>query len=196
MNFAHKESFSARFSLKKLFVNGKFMITLSWYTSAPNLLHFESFTACNYGSPLICFSTSFPMFSVPLIHLSEKHFISLILGSHFLQSEHPVLISKSSFSWNSFSHFLSNFIVVAFFIWTYCVIHTSSKSRFKKVKVGSSKNIPCEWKTRKWKKEKKLLLKKLSYKETYLQTNVWKMQRCFMYIYEIIFNYKDGISLQ
>ena len=120
MNFACKEPLSAVFSLKKIFAIGEFIITLFWFTSVPSLLCFESFTVCKCGSPLTCFSmASFAAFSVPLIHLCEKFLISLILSSHFLQSEHwmqqtldSVLISKSSFSYNSFSQFLSVFIMV------------------------------------------------------------------------------------
>ena len=139
MNFACKEPLSAVFSLKKLFAIGEFIITLFWFTSVPSLLCFESFTVCKCGSPLTCFSmASFAAFSVPLIHLCEKFLISLILSSHFLQSEHwmqqtldSVLISKSSFSYNSLP-ISKYFYHGCFLIWSHCINHGSSKSKSEK----------------------------------------------------------------
>ena len=88
-----------------------------------------------------------------------KFLISLILGSHFLQSEHrmqqtlySVLISKSSFTWNSFSHFLSVFIVAVFWFEAIALFTLA-------VYLDLKKNTPSEWKYVHEKKRKYFLKK-------------------------------------
>ena len=129
MNFVHKESLSAGFSLKKFFASDEFMITLSRYTSVPSSLCFESFTACKCGSCLMCFySASFATFSVPLIHLSEKFLISF-------NSMLPLLTIKTSnaadlifsvdikicFHPKFFLPLSKCFYCGCFFIWSHCI---------------------------------------------------------------------------
>ena len=125
MNFTRKISLSAGFSLKNFLQ----MAYSSWYTSTPSSLRFESFTACKCVPSLTCFSMVCFTAIYPLIHLLENFLVSLILGFHFLQSEHQMqqtlysmLMSKPSFSWNSFSLFLSVFAVVVFLFEAFALI--------------------------------------------------------------------------